>query len=84
MVSVPRAGRVTCVATVPARRLGLRGTKPGVVARCAATAVRAGAVTLRLRLNALGRKVAKRLRGSKLTLKVTHGTKTITRVITLR
>lgn len=84
VVSVSRAGRVTCIATVPARRLGLWGTKPGVVARCAATATQAGAVTLKLRLNALGRKVAKRLRGAKLTLKVTHGTKSITRVITLR
>jgi hypothetical protein len=83
-VLVPGAGRVTCTATVPASRVGRKGSKPVVVGGCAASAAKAGALTLRLRLNAVGRRAVKRLRGARLTLKITRGTKTITRVTTLR
>lgn len=84
-VSVPAAGKVTCTATVRASRIGRKGSKPVVVGTCAAVnAATAGSVTLKLRLNAVGRKAKKRLRGAKVTIKITQGAKTITKVITLR
>jgi hypothetical protein len=83
-VSVPATGSVTCTATVPAARLGKKG-KPIVVAGCAAVnAAKAGAVTLRLKFNAAGRKAKKRLKGAKLTIRITQGAKTITKVVTIK
>jgi hypothetical protein len=70
-------------ATVPARRLGRRG-KPIVVATGSARATRAGAVTVRLRLNATGRRAAKRLKGARLTLRAVQGTRTTTTTLKVR
>lgn len=83
-VSVPATGKVLCTATVPAARLGKKG-KPVVVAACAAVnATKAGAVTLKLKFNAAGRKAKKKLKGAKLTIGITQGTKTITKVVTIK
>jgi hypothetical protein len=82
-VKVGAAGTVRVTASVPARDLGRRG-KPIVVATGSARATRAGTVKVGLRLNAIARKRAARLKGARLTLRIVHGTRTATRTITLR
>jgi hypothetical protein len=82
-VRVARAGKIKLRGTVPARILGRKG-KPVVVAAGSATAKRAGTVTVRLRLTAAARKRPGRLKGARMTLRITHrGTSTVKR-ITLR
>jgi hypothetical protein len=82
-IRVGAAGRVAVSGTVPAKRLGRRG-KAIVVVTGAASAKAAGTVTVRLRLTAAGRKRASRLKGARLTLRVTQGARRTTKVITLR
>lgn len=82
-VKVPRAGKIKLSATVPARILGRRG-KPVVVATGSATAKRAGTVTVRLRLTAAARKKQNRLKGARMTLRLSHGGRSTIKRITLR
>lgn len=82
-VTAPAAGRLTVVATVPAARLGGRGA-PVVVARGAATAAAAGTVSVRVRPTAAGTRAARRLKGARITLAATQGTRTARAVIVLR
>ena len=62
-VKVGAAGKVTITATV----------KRVVIATGSATAKGAGIVTVKLKLNAAGRKARKRLKGKKATLRITQG-----------
>jgi len=41
-------------------------------------------VTVRLRLTALGRKRVRRLKGARLTLRITQGSRSVTKVVKLR
>lgn len=82
-IRVGAAGRVAVSGTVPAKRLGRRG-KAIVVVSGSTTAKTAGTVTVRLRLTAVGRKRASRLKGARLTLRITQGARRTTKVITLR
>jgi hypothetical protein len=82
-VKVPVAGKVTISATVPAKALGRKG-KPVVVATGTGVAKAAGKLTIKLRLNAAGRKKIKRLKGARLTLKIAQGGRTTTKTVTLR
>jgi hypothetical protein len=83
-VSAPAGGKIACKGTVPASRLGGKGSKKVVVATCSATAAQAGELTVKLRLNAVGRKAAAKLRGGKLALKVTQGKASVSKTIALR
>jgi hypothetical protein len=82
-VKVARAGKIKISGSVPARILRRRG-RPVVVAKGSATARRAGTVTVRLRLTAAGRKKPKRLKGARMTLRVSHGGLSTTKRVTLR
>lgn len=66
-VRVRAAGPVTLKMTVPAKRLGRSG-KPIVIASGRTMGTKAGPVTVKLRLNATGRRELQRLKGSRLTL----------------
>ncbi|MDA0185632.1 hypothetical protein OJ997_35330 [Solirubrobacter phytolaccae] len=82
-VQAVAAGKVTLTATVPAKALGKKG-KPIVIATGSGTAKAAGALSIKLKLNATGRKQSKRLKGKKATLRVAQGTRSTTKTITLR
>jgi hypothetical protein len=82
-VKVSRPGKISIKGTVPARRLGRRG-KPVVVATGKRVARAAGTVTVRLRLNTLGRKRVHRLKGARLTLRVVQGSRSTKKVVRLR
>ena len=82
-VKVAGAGRVKIAGTVPAKVLRRKG-KPVVVATGSATAQQAGTVTVKLRLTATARKKRKRLKGARMTLRVSHAGLTATKRITLR
>jgi hypothetical protein len=82
-VRVARAGRIKLVGTVPAKALGRTG-KPVVVATGSAAAKRAGTVTVRLRLTDSARKRPNRLKGARMTLRVTHRGLTTVKRVTLR
>jgi hypothetical protein len=82
-VKVSGAGKVSIKGTVPAKRLGRRG-KPVVVATGSRVARAAGTLTIRLRLNSAGRKRVRRLKGARLTLRITQGTRRATKVVKLR
>jgi hypothetical protein len=82
-VGVSGPGKVSIRGTVPARRLGRRG-KPVVVATGKHIAPAAGTVTIRLRLTTVGRKRVRRLKGARLTLRVTQGSRSTTKVVRLR
>ena len=71
-VKVARAGKVKLSGTVPAKILSRTG-KPVVVATGSAIAKRAGTVTVKLRLTAAARKKQKRLKGARMTLRVSQG-----------
>jgi hypothetical protein len=77
------AGKVTLTATVPAKALGKKG-KAITIATGSGTARAAGTINIKLKLNATGRKQIKRLKGKKATLRVTQGTRSTTKTITLR
>ncbi len=83
-VTVPAGGKIAVTASVPASRLGLKGNKAVVIATGSASPKSAGQVSVKLRLNAKGRKYRKRLRGLTLTLRITQGAKTTTKTIRLR
>ncbi len=83
-VTVPAGGKIAVTASVPASRLGLKGNKAVVIATGSASPRSAGQVSVKLRLNAKGRKYRKRLRGLTLTLRITQGAKTTTKTIRLR
>jgi hypothetical protein len=82
-VKVARAGKVTISGTVPAEVLRRRG-KPVRVAKGSALARRAGTVTVRLRLTSAARKQRRRLKGARLTLRISQGGLSTTRRVTLR
>jgi hypothetical protein len=82
-VKVARAGKVKISATVPAAVMA-RTRKPVVVAKGSALARRAGTVTVRLRLTAAARKKPKRLKGARMTLRVSHGGLTTTKRFRVR
>lgn len=82
-VRVGGAGRLTVSATVPAKRLGRRG-KPVVVASGGATAPAAGNVRLKLRLNAVGRRNLKKLKGARLTVTAGQNGATAVRSVLVR
>jgi hypothetical protein len=71
-VKVARAGKVKLSGSVPAKVLRRKG-KPVVVAIGSATARRAGTITVRLRMTAAARKKPKRLKGARMTLRVSQG-----------
>ena len=58
--------------------------KNRVIATGSATAKAAGTVSVKLKLNAAGRKARKRLKGAKATLRITQGTRSVTKTVTLR
>jgi hypothetical protein len=82
-VKVSGPGKVSIKGTVPARRVRRRG-RPVVVASGKRTARAAGTVTIRLKLTSIGRKRARLLKGARLTLRIVHGSRTVTKVVRLR
>jgi hypothetical protein len=82
-VRVAAAGKVKLVATVPAARMGRKG-KPVVIATGSKTAARAGTLKIRLRLTTAARKRLKRLKGARMTVRVTQGGRSSSRKVTLR
>ena len=81
-VRVTRAGKVTIAGSVPAKVLS--ASRYIVVARGSATAKRAGTVTVRLRLTTAARKKRSRLKGARMTLRVSQGKLSTTKRFTLR
>ena len=65
------AGKVTITATVPAKAMGKKG-KPIKVATGSANATGTGNVTVKLKLTSAAKKRLKKLKGTKLTLKITQ------------
>jgi hypothetical protein len=81
-LTLAAAGKVTISATVPAKAVGRKG-KPVVVATGSGTAKAAGKLTVKLRLNSLGKKKLKRLKGVRLTLRIVQGGRTTTKTVRL-
>ncbi len=81
-VKVARAGKVSVSGSVPAKVL--RSSRSIVVAKGSTTAKRAGTVTVRLRLTTPARKKRSRLKGARMTLRVTQGRLSTTKRVTLR
>jgi hypothetical protein len=81
-VKVARAGKVKIKGSVPAKVLS--SSRSIVVATGSATAKRAGTVTVRLRLTTAARKKRSRLKGARMTLRVTQGKLSTTKRFTLR
>jgi len=81
-VKVADAGKVRIAGSVPAKVL--RSSRSIVVATGSATAKRAGTVTVKVRLTTAARKKRSRLKGARMTLRVTHGRLTTTKRFTLR
>jgi hypothetical protein len=81
-VKVSRAGKVKVTGSVAAKVL--RSSRSVVVATGSATAKRAGTVTVRLRLTTAARKKRSRLKGARMTLRVTQGRLSTTKRFTLR
>jgi hypothetical protein len=81
-VKVARAGKVKIAGSVPAKVL--RSSRSVVVATGSATAKRAGTVTVRVRLTSGARKKRSRLKGARMTLRVTQGRLSTTKRVTLR
>jgi hypothetical protein len=81
-VKVARAGKVKLAGSVPAKVL--RSSRSVVVATGSATAKRAGTVTVRLRLTTAARKKRSRLKGARMTLRVTQGSLRTTKRFKLR
>jgi hypothetical protein len=82
-VKVRRAGKVKISGAVAAKVLARSG-KPVVVATGSAIAKRAGTVTVRVRLTSAGRKKRKRLKGARMTLRISQGGLSTTKRVTLR
>ncbi|MEA2406576.1 MAG: hypothetical protein QOE69_695 [Thermoleophilaceae bacterium] len=81
-VKVARAGKVKVSGSVSAKVL--RSSRSIVVATGSASAKRAGTVTVRLRLTTAARKKRSRLKGARMTLRVTQGRLSTTKRFTLR
>ena len=81
-VKVASAGKVKISGSVPAKVL--RSSRSVVVATGSATAKRAGTVTVRLRLTSAARKKRGRLKGARMTLRVTQGRLSTTKRFKLR
>jgi hypothetical protein len=81
-VRVARAGKVNVKGSVPAKVL--KSSRSVVVAAGSASAKRAGTVTVRLRLTKAARKKRSRLKGARMTLRVTQGGLSTTKKLTLR
>jgi len=81
-VKVVRAGKVKISGSVAAKVL--RSSRSIVVAKGSATAKRAGTVTVRLRLTKAARKKRSRLKGARMTLRVTQRGLSTTKRFTLR
>ena len=81
-VRVARAGKVKISGSVPAK--ALTSSRSVVVASGSTTAKRAGTVTVRLRLTAAGRKKRSRLKGARMTLRVSQGGLSTTKRFKLR
>ena len=81
-VRVTQAGKVKVSGSVPAKVL--RNSRSIVVAKGSATAKRAGTVTVRLRLTTAARRQRSRLKGARMTLRVTQGNRSTTKRFTLR
>ena len=81
-VKVARAGKAKVTGSVAAKVL--KSSRSIVVARGSTTARRAGTVTVRLRLTTAARKKWRRLKGARMTLRVTQGTRTVTKRFKLR
>lgn len=82
-VKVARAGKVKLAGTVPAKVLRRKG-RAVVVVTGSKVAKGAGTVTVRLRLTAAGRKQLKRLKGARMTLRVSQGGLRTSRRVRLR
>jgi len=81
-VKVARAGKVKIVGSVPAKVL--TSSRSIVVATGSATAKRAGTVTVKVRLTRAARKKRSRLKGARMTLRVTQGRLSTTKRFKLR
>ena len=81
-VKVARAGKVNVSGSVPAKVL--KSSRSIVIAKGSTTAKRAGTVTVRLRLTTAARKKRSRLKGARMTLRVTQGRLSTTKRVTLR
>jgi hypothetical protein len=81
-VKVARAGKVRISGSVAAKVL--RSSRSVVVATGSTTAKRAGTVTVRIRLTKAARKKRSRLKGARMTLRVSQGGLTSTKRFTLR
>ena len=81
-VRVARKGKVKVSGSVPAKVL--RSSRSIVVAKGSTTAKRAGTVTVRLRLTNAARKKRSRLKGARMTLRVTQGRLSTTKRFRLR
>jgi hypothetical protein len=81
-VKVAGAGKVKMFGSVPANVLS--SSRSVVVAKGSAPAKRAGTMTVRLRLTTAARKKRSRLKGARMTLRVTQARLTTTKRFTLR
>jgi hypothetical protein len=81
-VKVSRAGKVKISGSVPAKVL--TSSRSVVVATGSATARRAGTVTVKVRLTKAARKKRSRLKGARMTLRVTQGGLSTTKRFKLR
>ena len=81
-VKVARAGKVKVSGSVPAKVL--TSSRSIVVATGSTTAKRAGTVTVRLRLTTAARRKRSRLKGARMTLRVTQGRLSTTKRFKLR
>ena len=81
-VKVARAGKVKVTGSVAAKVL--KTSRSVAVARGTTTAKRAGTVTVRLRLTTAARKKWRRLKGARMTLRVTQGRLSTTKRFKLR
>ena len=63
--------------------MGRKG-KPVVIATGSKTAARAGTLKIRLRLTAAARKRLKRLKGARMSVRITQGGRSTSRKVTLR
>ncbi|WP_211241703.1 hypothetical protein [Patulibacter minatonensis] len=83
-VTAPATGRVSLTGKVPGKKAGKKKNTPTTVATGSATAKKAGAVKVKLRLVASQRKRASKLRGATLSVKVTQGKATSTVKVKLK
>lgn len=82
-VVTPAAGTVQVTLTIAPKQVGRTGTARIVIARGTATAGAAGKVAVRIRPTPIGRKLAPKLRGTRVTLIARIGTRTTRRVVRL-